>query len=191
MSLEKNNFAVFVSGYGRGAIEIIKQYDAGEIIPRMSLLVSTDPLSNAIIYAEKSLIPVYIVEKKYFSERFEFESVILKKLESLQVRNIFLAVFKYLLSECFIDTFKGNILNIHPSLLPAFKGHKNGIQQALDYGVKVTGVTIHKIDKEMDKGVILSQAAVAVDNDDNFETLDGKIFSAGVQLTKCAINNFF
>lgn len=191
MSIEKNNFAVFVSGYGRGAIEIIKQFNAGEIIPRMGLLISTDPLSTAIDYARKSHIPVYVFEKKSFLEGHGFEDAILEALQRLHVKSIFLAGFKYLLSERFIDTFQGEILNVHPSLLPAFKGHKNGIQQALDYGVKITGVTIHRIDKEMDEGKILCQVAVPVDNNDTFETLDQKIFSEGIQLTKWAINKFF
>ena len=192
MSIEKeNNFAVFVSGYGRGAIELIKQSVSGEIVPKFALLVSTDPLSKAIDCAAEAGIPIHIVEKREFNCVDDFESDILKILCKYNIAGIFLAGFKYLLSENFIGSVKGDILNIHPSLLPAFKGHKNGIQQALEYGVKISGVTIHKIDKHMDEGKILYQRAVPVCDDDNLDTLDKKIFAEGVELTKLAINHVF
>jgi phosphoribosylglycinamide formyltransferase-1 len=87
--------------------------------------------------------------------------------------------------------FRKRIANIHPSLLPSFKGHKNGIQQALEYGVKLVGVTTHWVDAEMDSGEILMQEAIPVYDYDDFTSLEYRVFKIGCILQVQTINNYF
>ena len=94
------------------------------------------------------------------------------------------------MSSNFITNYENKIVNIHPSLLPSFKG-LNAIDQALDYGVKVTGVTTHYVDASIDGGRIILQKPVIIHPDDNFNTLDEKIFEEGTRLSAETINKVF
>lgn len=182
-------FAVLVSGFGRGAIEIIKDHSEGRILPTLGLLLSTNPASKALEWAANNGIPTVVVIREG-KKRGAFETEVLQHLSEHSIDYIFLAGYIPIVGKVLIDAYPDRILNIHPALLPSFKGI-HAIDQALGYGVKVTGITVHLVDKEIDHGKIIDQAAVRVAEDDTYETLDRKIFAQGVILTRDCINSYF
>jgi len=186
----KNRFAVFVSGYGRGAIEIIRNYKSGIIIPQLELLLSSDPGSFSLNIAKENGISTDIVIREAFKTNNEFENQILSILQNHKIEFVFLAGWKYILTKTLLDAYNGKVVGIHPSLLPAFPG-RNAIDQAINYGVKVTGITTHFVDLSLDGGKIIGQKSVGIDEDDNFNTLDSKIFKAGTKLQVETINSIF
>jgi len=186
----RKKFAVFVSGYGRGAIEIIKNYRNGLIEPQLSLLLSSNPKSGSLNFASSNNIPSAIIEKNKFETKLEFETEIISLLLNHEIDYIFLAGWMPIVGSTLLKNYSNKIINIHPSLLPSFKG-LNAIDQALDYGVKVTGVTTHYVDYNVDTGKIVDQVSVIISKNDDFEAVDFKIFKAGCYLTTKTINNIF
>lgn len=185
----KCRFAVFVSGFGRGAIEIIKDHAEGRILPTLGLLLSTNPESKALEWAKQHEIPTAVVFRDG-RKRSAYEKEVLQHLAEFGIDYIFLAGYIPIVGKVLIEAYPDRILNIHPSLLPTFKGI-HAIDQALEYGVKVTGITVHVVDKDIDHGRIIDQVAVRVTDDDTYETLDKKIFAQGVILTRACINSYF
>ena len=183
-------FAVLYSGYGRGAKEIINDYLNGYIHPHLNLVLTTKKNTEAFEIAEKSKIPTVYIDKSKYESNEKFEEEVLNKLRVNNIDYIFLAGYGHLVGITLLGLFKNKIANIHPSLLPSFKGHKNGLQQALDYGVKVVGVTTHLVDEGMDSGKILLQESIQVDGDD-LKQLEYRIFRIGTILQVQTINKFF
>ena len=186
----RKKFAVFVSGYGRGAIEIIKDYSNGLIEPQLSLIISSNPKSGCLKYASSNDIPFSVIEKEKFETKLEFENEIISKLLNHGIDYIFLAGWMHIVGPVLLKKYFNKIVNIHPSLLPSFKG-LNAIDQALDYGVKVTGITTHYVDYNVDTGKIVDQVPIIIFENDDFEAVDVKIFKAGCALTTKTINNIF
>ncbi len=182
-------FAVFYSGYGRGAKEIIKDYLNGYIKPELALVFTTNPNTEAFELAEKSGIKTFSLDKREYKSNKEFEQKILTVLKAQKIDYIFLAGYGFLIREILLIEFKERIVNIHPSLLPIFKGI-NALQQALEYGVKVVGITTHLVDEGTDSGKILLQESIQVDGDD-FKQLEYRIFRIGTILQVRTINKFF
>lgn len=183
------NFAVFVSGNGRGAREIIKDSERKLIHPKLALIVTSNDKSSIIEYGAKKGIPVAIVENNK-TDKKTFELDLINVLDQHNIDYIFLAGWMLIIGKTLIDRFPCRIVNIHPSLLPSFSG-KNAIDQAVDYGVKITGITTHLIDEKIDEGSIIGQLPVFIEDADSFEEIDRKIFSAGKSLTRETINKLF
>lgn len=186
----RKNFAIFVSGYGRGAIDLIKKSHQGLIEPNLQLIVSSNPASEALKVAKEHDIKTFVHEKQKDQSIAEYEQELIQELKNNAVEYIFLAGWMRILSKSFIENFTQKIINIHPSLLPSFKG-LNAIDQALDYGVKITGITTHFVDATIDGGTIIGQKAVYIEANDDFKTLDAKIFDAGKELSFESINQVF
>jgi len=186
----RKKFAVFVSGYGRGAIEIIKDYRNGLIQPQLSLLLSSNPKSGSLNFASSNNIPSAIIEKNKFQTKLEFETEIISLLLNHEIDYIFLAGWMHIVGPVLFKKYSNKIINIHPSLLPSFKG-LNAIDQALDYGVKITGLTTHYVDKTIDGGDIILQKHILIDEKEDFVILDKKIFRAGAKLSIETINKIF
>lgn len=184
-------FAVFYSGFGRGAKEIIVDYINGYIKPELSLVFTTKPDTEAFAVAEKAGITTLSLDRKAYTSVKEFEEEILKNLIEHKIEYIFLAGYGLLVGDVLLNHFKDRIVNIHPSLLPSFTGHKNGLQQALDYGVKITGISTHIVDEGMDTGRILFQESVAIDDEDDFKQLEYRVFKIGTILQTKTINKYF
>jgi phosphoribosylglycinamide formyltransferase-1 len=184
-------FAVFYSGFGRGAKEIICDYINGYIKPELALVFTTKPDTDAFNIAEKAGIRTHSLDKKQFNNNEDFEQEIVKILIRYQIDYIFLAGYGLLIGEVLLGQYKSKIVNIHPSLLPSFTGHKNGLQQALDYGVKIVGITTHVVDEGMDSGKILYQESIFVDDDDDFKQLEYRVFKIGTILQVKTINKYF
>ena len=186
----KSNFAVLISGYGRGAIEIIKDYKSGLLNSGLKLIVSSSEESYALKIAQSENIKICVLKKDHFNNRNSYENQILKTLKEHQIDYIFLAGWKYILFGNILHEYENKIVNIHPSLLPSFKGVK-AIDQALNYGVKITGITTHFINEELDGGKIIGQKSVEIHEYDTFKTLDQKIFKKGIELQRETINKIF
>ncbi len=183
------NIAVFASGRGTNFSAIIKAVKKGKIQANLSLLVSDNPAAGAIGRAKRAGIKVALVERKDFAAKGDFEAKIIEYLEENKIDLIVLAGFMRMLSPEFVERYKGRILNIHPALLPSFKGEE-AIKDAFEYGAKVTGVTVHFVDEKMDHGPIILQRQVLIEPTDTLESLESKIHKAEHRLYPQAIALF-
>ncbi len=146
----------------------------GELEAQVGIVVSNMATAAGLSRAKEAGVPTVVIDHKNFSSREEFDRAVVDELKKREVDVVCLAGFMRLLSAFFVRTFRGRILNIHPSLLPSFPG-LNAQRQALEHGVKVSGCTVHIVDEELDHGPIVLQTAVPVREDDTEETLSNRI----------------
>lgn len=154
-------FAVFASGSGTNFQAIYDAVQEGNVAGEVVLVVTDKPGAFVVERAEKAGIDILAIKPASFPSKVAYEQVILEKLRELDVEWIVLAGYMRLIGDVLLEAFPNRIINIHPSLLPAFPG-KDAIGQAMGHGVKVTGVTVHYVDAGMDTGNIISQQAVEV-----------------------------
>jgi phosphoribosylglycinamide formyltransferase 1 len=167
--------AVFASGTGSNFAAILESIHSKKINNvEVVLLVSDRPEALAVQKARDERIPVFTFLAKDYLNKQAYEVEILDELTQRKVDFIVLAGYMRLLGNVLLQAYDRKIINVHPSLLPAFAG-KDAIGQALDYGVKVTGVTVHFVDEGMDTGPIIAQKAVIIDSDETRESLIKKI----------------
>jgi phosphoribosylglycinamide formyltransferase-1 len=159
------NIAIFASGRGSNFLAIAQKVKKGYLKCNLSFLLCDNPKAAVIGKAKKMGIKV-ILEAN--------EARIAGHIKKEKINLIILAGFMRILSKTFIRKHKNRIINIHPSLLPSFKG-KQGAKDALDYGVKITGVTVHFVDELVDHGPIIIQEAVKINTNDNLRSLERKI----------------
>ena len=171
------NIAVFASGRGTNFSAIAKAVKKGLIKASLTLLVSDNPKAGAIARAKRAGVKVALVKREDFSGKQEFEARIIEHLKENNIELIVLAGFMRLLTREFIAQYRNKVLNIHPALLPSFKGTQ-AIKDAFDYGAKVTGVTVHFVDEKMDHGAIVLQQAIKIEKNDTLESLEAKIHKA-------------
>ncbi len=167
-------FAVFISGSGTNLQAMIDAVARGEIKAELALVVSDRPEAFGLQRAERAGIATAVFSPKNYTNRQSVDRDIVIRLKEAGIDFIVLAGYMRLLSAFFIKQFPHKILNIHPALLPSFKG-THGIKDAYTYGAKVTGVTVHFVDEKMDHGPIVLQEAVVIAEDDTVETLEEKI----------------
>ncbi|MDP2921960.1 MAG: phosphoribosylglycinamide formyltransferase [Candidatus Omnitrophota bacterium] len=182
------NIAVFCSGNGTNLEAIINSQKKGSIKADIRLVVSDTPDCFALTRAKNAGIKTLVVERKNFKTKKDFEEAILKALQKENIGLVALAGYMRILSGDFIKAYENRIINIHPALLPSFKGTQ-GIKDAFVYGVKVTGPTVHFVTPDMDAGPIILQSPVKVTEDDTEETLaeavhaeEHKIYPRAIQL---------
>lgn len=178
--------AVFASGSGSNFQAIIDRVKSGELDVSIELLVCDRPSAKAIERAQAAGIDTYVFRPKEYASRELYEREIVAELDQRGIDLVVMAGFMRLVTEELVRPYYGRMINIHPALLPAFKG-AHGIADALAYGVKVTGVTVHYVSLEMDAGPIISQQAVEVREDDTEETLAARIHAAEHELLPRAI----
>lgn len=171
---QMKKIALFASGSGSNVQAIVDSVQKGEIPAEVAILICDQPDAYVIKRAEKLQIPVFAFRAKDYSSKAEFEREIVNKLHEAKVDYIFLAGYMRLIGETLLHAYAGRIVNIHPSLLPAFPG-KDAIGQAFAARVKITGVTVHFVDEGMDTGPIIDQESVRMVNDDTRESLQQKI----------------
>lgn len=167
---------VLVSGRGSNLQAILDEIKNGRLNARVGIVVSDNPDAAALSRLAGSDIPAICISRKQFLTRDEFEMRLASELESKGVELVVLAGFMRLLGPLFIRRFPGRIMNIHPSLLPAFPG-LDAQGQAIRYGVKISGCTVHIVDEGMDSGPIILQAAVLVHVDDTPDLLSERILA--------------
>ena len=183
------NIAVFASGSGTNFQVLIDRVRDGYIPAKIALLVCDNKDARAIERAAKAGIETFILSPAGFKSREDYDSEIIKKLKDKNINLVVLAGFLRLVSGHFVKEYKNRILNIHPALLPSFKG-THGVKDALKYGVKVTGVTVHFVDDQLDHGPIILQEAVKVSDDDTEESLFKKIHEKEYELYPRAVKLF-
>ncbi len=168
------NFAVFASGFGSNLQAIINARERGELKGNIGLVVSDRKDAYALKRAEKANLKTLFIDPKLYANPQSFDREVVIRLKEETIEYIVLAGFMRILSPYFIKTFKNRIINIHPSLLPSFKGTQ-AIKDALTYGVKVTGVTVHFVDEKIDHGPIIFQKAIAIRPNETVETLEARL----------------
>lgn len=175
--------AVLASGVGSNLQALIDDQFCGQ---RIALVVSDQPSARALERAKDARIETAVVEFDPFPDREAFSAAIVKVLVAHEITHVALAGFMRILSPVFVEAFQGRILNVHPSLLPAFPG-ANAVQAALDHGVKVTGVTVHLVTVELDAGPIILQEAIPILRHDDADTLEARINELEHRLLRVAL----
>lgn len=176
----KKKIGVLVSGGGTNLQALLDAQGSGILKSgEVSVVVSSKPCVFALERAKRAGVPAETVDRKAYGTKVEFEAALCAVLESYQVDYLVLAGFMLVLSEDFIKTYSGRMINVHPSLIPAFCGdgfyglHVH--ERALEYGVKVTGATVHFVNEVTDGGAIILQKPVAILETDTPETLQKRV----------------
>ncbi|HHY97839.1 MAG TPA: phosphoribosylglycinamide formyltransferase [Firmicutes bacterium] len=170
----KARLGVLVSGRGSNLVAIMDAIDRGELQAQVAIVISDKRQAPAIDRARERGVEAIVISPRDFPSREEHEKAILSALLARDVDLVILAGYMRILSKEFVSRFPQRILNIHPALLPAFPGI-NAQAQALNYGVKVSGCTVHFVDEGVDSGPIILQECCEVLEDDTPETLSARI----------------
>lgn len=178
--------AVLVSGSGTNLQAIIDRIETGEIAAEIACVISNKADAYALTRAARHGIPVVVHENADFPERRAYDAATVDILRSFNVDLVILAGFMRILTDVMVNAFPHAIMNIHPALLPSFQG-LHAQQQALDYGVRYSGCTVHFVDCGTDTGPIILQSVVTVEQDDTEETLSARIQKAEHQTFAAAI----
>lgn len=177
---------VLISGRGSNLQSILAAIDRGELDAQVAVVISNRSDAPGLGHARDAGVATEVIEYRGFRTRAEYDAVLVERLRQHQVGLVCLAGFMRILGPVFVSAFQQAILNVHPSLLPAFPG-VDAQQQALDYGVKVAGCTVHFVTEGLDDGPIVMQAAVPVRKDDTGESLAARILVEEHRLYPAAI----
>ncbi len=180
---------VLASGRGSNFQSILDEIKNGNLSASVRVLISDNPNAYAIERAKKNNIEFLILKPKEFQSKDEYYRKIANELKIREVELVILAGFMRIVGKPLIDAFPFRIMNIHPALLPSFPG-LHAQKQAVDYGVKISGCTVHFVDEGMDTGPIIIQAAVPVYHDDTEETLSQRILEQEHKIYPEAIRLF-
>jgi phosphoribosylglycinamide formyltransferase-1 len=168
------NIVILISGRGSNMEAIVKACAAQKWPARIAAVISNRQGASGLLFAVEHGIATAVLDHKQFAERSAFDAELARLIESYQADVVVLAGFMRILSSEFVRRFEGRLLNIHPSLLPAFPGlHTH--QRAIEAGCKVAGATVHFVTAELDHGPIVVQAAVPVLPDDTEATLAARV----------------
>ncbi len=190
------NIAVLVSGGGTNLQALIDAQSRGEIQNgRIAAVLSSSPKAYALQRAANAGIPTFVVDRKAYASNREMTVALTRQLQELDIGLIVLAGFMYVLTDELIQAYPNAIINIHPALIPSFCGEGfYGLrvhEQALAYGVKLSGATVHFVSETCDGGPIILQKAVEVEEDDTPATLQRRIMEqAEWQLLPRAVSLF-
>lgn len=166
--------AVLASGRGSNFLAIQKAIEAGQVNARVCILVSDKEQAPALQKAGEAGIETFFVDPKQYENREAYETEIVKKLASLNIDLVVLAGYMRLVGKVLLDAYSLRMINIHPALLPSFTG-LHAQRQAVEYGVKFSGCTVHFVDEGMDTGPIILQSVVPVYADDTEDSLSERI----------------
>jgi len=183
------NIGVLVSGRGTNLQAIIEAIKEGKIEGKISIVISDNRDAFALKRAEQNNIETRYINFKSFENREDYDKKIVEYLKEKDVDLVVLAGYMRILSPYFIKMYKNKIMNIHPALLPSFPG-LHAQRQAIEYGVKISGCTVHFVDEGVDSGPIILQKEVEVKDDDTEESLAEKILKEEHQIYPQAIQLF-
>jgi phosphoribosylglycinamide formyltransferase-1 len=178
-----------ISGSGTNLQAIIDRIAARQLDCDLRLVVSNRPEAAGLARAEGAGVPTRVIDHRGFPAREDFDRAVVQALRDAGVELIILAGFDRLISRVFLEAFPSRILNIHPALLPSFKG-LHAQRQAVEYGVRIAGATVHFVDEHTDHGPIIVQGAVAVEPDDTEETLRARVLAVEHEIYPLAIQLF-
>jgi len=180
---------VLASGRGSNFQSIIDAINNKNLKAQILLLITDNPSAYAIERAKKHNIEHLVLRPKEYSSRDDFYRKITEELQKRNVGLVVLAGFMRIVGKPLIDAYPNRIMNIHPALLPSFPG-LHGQKQAVEYGVKISGCTVHFVDEGMDTGPIIMQAAVPVYHSDTEDTLSERILKLEHKIYPEAIRLF-
>ncbi|HZS00582.1 MAG TPA: phosphoribosylglycinamide formyltransferase [Chloroflexota bacterium] len=179
--------AVLISGRGTNLAAIHQAITAGTLDARIVAVCSNRPEAYGVGWAREQGLPVAVFPRAEYGSRAAAQEAMLAHLQASGATLLVLAGWDQILVPAIVAAFAGRILNVHPSLLPAFAGTMHAVEEALAYGVRVTGCTVHYVTDDIDGGPIVLQAAVPVYEDDTAETLLARIHEQEHQLLPRAI----
>lgn len=171
---ETLKIGVLASGSGSNLQSIIDNIEAGLIPAEITCVISNNAAAFALQRAKKHGIPALHIDHRIFAGREAYDAALVETLSEYGVQLVVLAGFMRIITPVLLNAFPSAVMNIHPALLPAFPGI-HAQRQALEYGVKVTGCSVHFVDAGTDTGPVIIQAAVPVMEGDNEETLSARI----------------
>ena len=170
----KLKIGVLASGRGTNFQELINLSERGELDINIKVLITNKDDAGCIERAKTVNIPHKIIRGKDFSQKKLFELEIINTLINYDVELVVMAGWMKIVTPLFINKFKNKIINIHPSLLPAYKG-SSAIKDSILAGSKITGCSVHFVDEEVDSGSLIMQAALSIRDDDDIESLSKRI----------------
>jgi phosphoribosylglycinamide formyltransferase 1 len=165
---------ILVSGSGTNLQAILDAVASGKLRTKIGVVLSNVATAKALDRAKAAGVETAVVDHKAYPSREAFDAAVVEVLRAKGVDCVVLAGFMRLVTPVLLDAFKNRVVNIHPALLPAFPG-VHSQKQALDYGVRISGCTVHFVDAGMDTGPVIAQATVPVLDDDTEETLRDRI----------------
>jgi phosphoribosylglycinamide formyltransferase 1 len=180
---------VLISGTGTNLQAIIDRVADGSLDCRIALVISNRAQAAGLERATRAAIPTRVIDHHEFATREAFDRALADALRAAGVELVVLAGFDRLITRVLLDAFPNRIVNVHPALLPAFKG-LHAQRQALAYGARITGATVHFVDEAEDHGPIILQGAILVAPDDTEETLAQRILEVEHRLYPAAIQLF-
>ena len=180
---------ILISGNGSNLQSIIDYIEKGSLKATIKIVISNNPDAYGLTRAKKHGIPVVVLKNGDFINKEDFDLELINILKNNSVDLVILAGFMRVLTPTFLKAFTQKIMNIHPALLPSFPGI-HGQKQALEYGVKLSGCTVHFVDEGVDTGPIIIQRAVQVFDDDTEETLAARILTDEHRIYPQAIQLF-
>jgi phosphoribosylglycinamide formyltransferase-1 len=182
----KLRVGVLISGGGTNLQSIIDAAELGDLDAEVVVVVSSHAEAYGLERARKAGIPALHIDRTKYDTLQDFNHAIREALDLHSAEVVVMAGYMRLLGREVLEAFPGRVLNIHPALLPAFPG-ASGIQEAFDYGVKITGVTVHFASEGFDEGPIIAQEIVRVEEDDTVETVEAKIHSVEHRIYPAAL----
>ena len=183
------SIGVLASGRGSNFQSIIDSIESGYLKAKIVLLITDNPNAYAIERARKHGIETLVLVPKQYGSRNEYYRTVARELKVREVGLVILAGFMRIVEKALIDAFRYRMMNIHPALLPSFPG-LHGQGQAVDYGVKISGCTVHFVDEGMDTGPVIIQAAVPAVFEDTEDTLSERILKLEHMIFPVAIRLF-
>lgn len=180
---------VLISGSGTNLQAILDRVADGALACRVAVVISNRPAAAGLERARRAAVPTLVLEHRDHPSREAYDAALVEALRTAGVELVVLAGFDRIVTRVLLDAFPGRVMNIHPALLPAFPG-LHAQRQALAYGVRITGATVHFVDEQTDHGPIILQGAVAVHDDDTEETLAERILGIEHAIYPAAIRLF-
>ena len=188
------NLGILISGRGSNMLNLVNASQRGLINSKVKIVISNNNNSSGIDKAKRKNIKTKIINQKDYESKKDFENALTNTLKNQNVDLVCLAGFMSILSKKFLKEWHRKVINIHPSLLPSFRG-KNAVKQALEQRVKTAGCSVHFVDEGIDTGEIISQEKVSVSSNDDEETLGKKILKKEhvlyIKVIKDLERNFF
>lgn len=173
---EKNNSAlkwvILCSGWGANAVDVIEEYSNSlSNSYKIALIIYESENCGAAQTAKKQGIETLKIKRSDYKDAKTHQLKLIEEIKNRDIEHIFMMNYKYLIRGDMLLAFPNKIVNVHPSLFPSFLGTKTAIQDALSYGVKITGITTHIIDNQYDRGIIICQESIRIKANDDFDSL--------------------
>lgn len=181
-----DGIVILISGRGSNMQAILTQVKSGAIPAPVSAVISNQPDASGLAIARAEKIPTQTISHREFETREAFDTALIQAIDQYSPKLVVLAGFMRILTDGFIDHYKGRLINIHPSLLPAFPG-LNTHQRAIDAGVKHHGATVHFVTRDVDSGPIIAQAQVSVRADDTPISLGERVLKEEHRILPMAV----